>query len=90
MRFETSKRKLQTLTFLDFYEPTLCIMKKWTYPKNSPEFGDTDLDREFLLDLREVKILLDHEKEHKRLILIIFNIELHLKIKFIKHYENLK
>jgi len=66
MRFETSKRKLQQLTFLDFYEPTLCIMSKWTYPKNSPEFGDTDLDREFLLDLRDVRILLDKEKELKQ------------------------
>lgn len=68
MRFETSKRKLQQLTFLDFYEPTLCIMSKWTYPKNSPEFGDTDLDREFLLDLRDVRILLDKEKELKHII----------------------
>lgn len=69
MRFETSKRKLQTLSFLDFYEPTLCIMNKWTYPKNSPEFGDTDLDREFLLDLREIRILLDKEKDHRQYIL---------------------
>lgn len=66
MRFETSKRKLQTLSFLDFYETTLCIMNKWTYPKNSPEFGDTDLDREFLLDLREFRVLLDKEKDHKQ------------------------
>ncbi|XP_050530621.1 acidic fibroblast growth factor intracellular-binding protein isoform X2 [Daktulosphaira vitifoliae] len=66
MRFETSKRKLQNLSFQDFYEPTLCIINKWTYPKNSPEFGDMDLDREFLLDLREVRILLDKEKDHKQ------------------------
>ncbi|XP_050530620.1 acidic fibroblast growth factor intracellular-binding protein isoform X1 [Daktulosphaira vitifoliae] len=68
MRFETSKRKLQNLSFQDFYEPTLCIINKWTYPKNSPEFGDMDLDREFLLDLREVRILLDKEKDHKHVV----------------------
>lgn len=68
MRFETSKRKLQMLTFPDFYEPTLCIMNKWTYPKSSPEFGDTDLDREFLLELREVRVLLDKEKDHKHIV----------------------
>lgn len=79
MRFETSKRKLQMLTFPDFYEPTLCIMNKWTYPKNSPEFGDTDLDREFLLDLREVRILLDKEKDHKQLILFQIHIIFLLK-----------
>jgi len=54
------------LTFPDFYEPTLCIMNRWTYPKSSPEFGDTDLDREFLLELREVRVLLDKEKDHKQ------------------------
>jgi len=43
-------------------------MSKWTYPKNSPEFGETDLDREFLLDLREVRILLDKEKYLKNII----------------------
>lgn len=72
MRFETNKRKLQSLTFPDFYEPTLCIIDKWTYPKSSPEFGDTDLDREFLLELREVRVLLDKEKEHKKLIYFFF------------------
>lgn len=66
MRFETSKRKLQHLTFSDFYHCALEIMAHWTYAEGSPDFDDTDLDREFLLDLRELRLLLDKEKEHKQ------------------------
>nr|CAD7403651.1 unnamed protein product [Timema cristinae] len=68
MRFETSKRKLHYLTFPDFYNCARAMMSGWTYGENSPEFDDTDLDREFLLDLRDVRILLDKEKEHKHLV----------------------
>jgi len=32
----------------------------------SLEYDDTELDREFLLDLRELRVLLDKEKEHKQ------------------------
>lgn len=63
VRFETSKRKLQYLTFPDFYHCASAIMNKWTYRDATPEF---DLDREFLLDLRDVRILLDKEREHKQ------------------------
>lgn len=66
MRFETCKRKLQYLTFPDFYYCSLAIMTHWTYPASSPDYDDTDLDREFLLDLRELRLLLDKEKEHKQ------------------------
>jgi hypothetical protein len=42
-------------------------MASWTYIDNgSPEYDDTELDREFLLDLRELRVLLDKEKEHKQ------------------------
>ncbi|PSN54647.1 Acidic fibroblast growth factor intracellular-binding protein [Blattella germanica] len=69
MKFETSKRKLQYLTFPDFYHCAQSIMHSWTYVDNgSPEYDDTELDREFLLDLRELRILLDKEKEHKHLV----------------------
>lgn len=66
MRFETSKRKLQYLTFPDLYSCALGIMTHWTYAESSPDYDDTDLDREFLLDLRELRLLLDKEKEHKQ------------------------
>ncbi|KAL0281261.1 UNVERIFIED_CONTAM: hypothetical protein PYX00_002297 [Menopon gallinae] len=65
VRFETSKRKLQYLTFSDFYHCATAIMNKWMYRDASPEF---DLDREFLLDLRDVRVLLDKEREHKHLV----------------------
>jgi hypothetical protein len=67
IKFETSKKKLQYLTFPDFYHCAQSIMASWTYMDNgSPEHDDTELDREFLLDLRELRILLDKEKEHKQ------------------------
>ncbi|XP_066999977.1 acidic fibroblast growth factor intracellular-binding protein [Anabrus simplex] len=68
MRFETSKRKLQYLSFRDFHHCTQSIMLHWTYGESSPEYSETELDREFLLDLRELRILLDKEKEHKHLV----------------------
>uniref|UniRef100_A0A1B6GUG9 Acidic fibroblast growth factor intracellular-binding protein n=2 Tax=Proconiini TaxID=565685 RepID=A0A1B6GUG9_9HEMI len=70
MRFETGKRKLQYLSFPDFYYCATSIMTHWTYAESSPDFDDTDLDREFLLDLRELRVLLDKEKEHKHLVCI--------------------
>lgn len=42
------------------------IMASWTYSCTGPEYYDTEMDREFLLELRELRILLDKEKEHKQ------------------------
>lgn len=67
-KFETSKRKLQYLTFSDFYHCALVIMGSWTYSENSPEYDNQDFDREFLHDLQHLKLLLDKEKEHKQLV----------------------
>lgn len=66
LRLETGKKKLQYLTFDDFYECALGIMHHWTYPTGSSDHDDMDLDREFLLDLRESRALLDKEKEFKQ------------------------
>lgn len=30
------------------------------------EYDDTEMDKEFLLELRELKVLLDREKDHKQ------------------------
>lgn len=46
-------------------------MSGWTYCCTGQEFYATEMDREFLLDLRECKILLDKEKEHKQYIFIL-------------------
>jgi hypothetical protein len=41
-------------------------MGSWTYSCTGPEYYETEMDREFLLELRELRILLDKEKEHKQ------------------------
>jgi len=41
------------------------MMVSWTY-REAPDWDDTDLDREFLLDIRECRVLLEKEKEHKQ------------------------
>lgn len=68
LRFETSKRKLQYLQFGDFFECAQAIMTFWTYTyqHSGPEYYDTEMDKEFLLDLRELRCLLDKEKEIKQ------------------------
>lgn len=72
LRFETTKRKLQYLNFSDFYECSQAIMTFWTYTyqHSGPEYYDTEMDKEFLLDLRELRCLLDKEKEIKHLVSI--------------------
>ncbi|KAK7869135.1 hypothetical protein R5R35_006599 [Gryllus longicercus] len=68
MRFETGKRKLQYLTFSDFHHCAQSIMVQWTYGESNPDYNETELDREFLLELRDVRILIDKDKEHKHLV----------------------
>lgn len=66
MRFETGKRKLQYLTFPDFCHCAQAMMSTWTYKDSQQDYDDTDLDREFMLDIRDFRVLLDKEKEHKQ------------------------
>uniref|UniRef100_A0A0K8TJS3 Acidic fibroblast growth factor intracellular-binding protein n=1 Tax=Lygus hesperus TaxID=30085 RepID=A0A0K8TJS3_LYGHE len=68
LRFETNKRKLLYLTFNDFYECASSIMHHWTYPSGTWDHDDIDLDREFLLELREIRSIMDKEKELKHLV----------------------
>jgi len=76
-RFETNKRKLQYLTFSDFYHCAHSMMELWStisHPHGHSQMEDMeietdlDVDRGFLADLRDVRILLDKEKEHKNLV----------------------
>lgn len=72
LRFETTKRKLQYLSFTDFFESAQALMNFWTYSyahAAHPDYYDTEMDKEFLLDLRELKCLLDKEKEIKHFVL---------------------
>ena len=41
-------------------------MSSWTYRYTGSEYFDTDLDREFLLELPECRVLLENEKHHKQ------------------------
>lgn len=66
LRFETSKRRLQYLSFGALKKCADAIMTSWTYNSSGPEYYETEMDREFLLDLRELRILLEKEKEHKQ------------------------
>ncbi|KAJ8680329.1 hypothetical protein QAD02_016116 [Eretmocerus hayati] len=70
LRFEMNKRKLQFLTFPDLLHCANSMMASWTYRLSGSEYFDTDLDREFLLELPECRILLDNDKHHKHLVCI--------------------
>ncbi|XP_046746937.1 acidic fibroblast growth factor intracellular-binding protein [Diprion similis] len=70
MRFEMNKKKLQYLTFPDLFHCANTMMALWTYRYTGSEYFDTDLDREFLLDLPECRVLLENEKHHKHLVCI--------------------
>lgn len=66
MRFELCKRRLHYLTFQDLRKCTESIMEQWTYKITGPEYYDTEMDKEFLLELRELKALMEKEREHKQ------------------------
>ncbi|GLV37045.1 hypothetical protein CBL_02123 [Carabus blaptoides fortunei] len=71
LRFETNKRRLQHLHFATLKKCADAIMTSWTYAAASgQEYYETEMDREFLLDLRELRILVDKEKEHKHLVCV--------------------
>lgn len=65
LRFETSKRKLQNLSFPALKSCAEQVMNEWTYTSSGPDYFDTEMDKEFLLDLRDLRVLIDKEKEHK-------------------------
>jgi hypothetical protein len=65
-RFEVSKKKLQYLTFMDFHECAKAIMNFWTYVYQHSQEIEEEFDKEFLLDLRELRCLFDKEREIKQ------------------------
>ncbi|XP_037092414.1 acidic fibroblast growth factor intracellular-binding protein-like isoform X2 [Pollicipes pollicipes] len=58
VRFETHKRKLAHLTFNDFFVCADALLRHWADE-------ECELDKEFFQDLREIKAMLDREKEAK-------------------------
>lgn len=72
-RFETGKKKLQYLTFQDFAFCAGQLINNWTVGAvdNMMEDMDVDLDKEFLQDLKDLKILItdkDLLDQHKSLV----------------------
>ncbi|CAG5124637.1 unnamed protein product [Candidula unifasciata] len=73
-RFETGKKKLNYLSFEDFAACANYMISHWSYSSEEcqhHEDMDVDMDRDFLLDLREVKVLMEREyaEEHRGLML---------------------
>lgn len=68
IRFETSKKKLQSMTFPAWKKCCEVIMDHWTYKLVNTECYDIEMDKEFLIELRDLKILLEREKDHKQLV----------------------
>ncbi|MEQ2226910.1 hypothetical protein ILYODFUR_032263, partial [Ilyodon furcidens] len=72
-RFETGKKKLQYLTFQDFAFCAGQLINNWTVGAfdNMVEDMDVDLDKEFLQELKELKVLItdkDLLDQHKSLV----------------------
>ncbi|KAK6477698.1 acidic fibroblast growth factor intracellular-binding protein isoform X1 [Huso huso] len=72
-RFETGKKKLQYLTFEDFAFCAEQLIQNWTLGAvdSMVEDMDVDLDKEFLQDLKDLKVLItdkDMMDQHKSLV----------------------
>lgn len=65
-RFELSKKKLAHLSFQSLYECANTIIKFWTYSYQHSGDLEEEFDREFLLDLRELRLFIDIEREVKQ------------------------
>lgn len=75
-RFETGKKRLSHLTFEDFMFCAEHMIVNWSYSAaecDNHEDMDVDLDRMFLQDLRDLKILTEKEylDEHKNYLMNI-------------------
>ncbi|XP_059173351.1 acidic fibroblast growth factor intracellular-binding protein-like [Physella acuta] len=73
-RFETGKKKLSYLSFEDFAVCANYMISNWSYSSEecqNHEDMDVDMDRDFLLDLREFKVLMEREyaEEHRSLMI---------------------
>lgn len=73
-RFETTKKKLSHLTFDDFVHCAEQMITNWSYSSvecKGHQDMDVDLDREFLQNLRDLKLFLEKDviDEHRNLVL---------------------
>ena len=74
-QFEISKRKLNYLSLEDFVYCANQMIKNWSTVSNS-DSADSDLNKDFLMNLKDLKILTEKElmDDHKKLVLAaLFN-----------------
>jgi len=65
-RLELTKKKLAYLTFDQVKQVILMLVNEWG---DKDEAQEPTLDKEFLASLKDIKILLDREKEHKNAVI---------------------
>ncbi|CAG9861639.1 unnamed protein product [Phyllotreta striolata] len=70
MRFETSKKRVQRMSFNNFRICCEAMIENWTYNLTGTEYNDLEMDREFLFELRDLKVLMEKDREHKHLLLV--------------------
>lgn len=72
-RFETNKKKLQYLQFSDFLHCSSEMMTNWSCTNTDCKYEEAlmEMDREFLQDLRDLKVLLERDlmEDHRMLVL---------------------
>lgn len=66
VRFETSKRKLNHMTFACYRRCAQVIMDQWTNKMTGMDCFDTEIDKDFFQELREIKLVGEKEREHKQ------------------------
>lgn len=62
-RFETCKKKLAPLSFEDFAVVSRSMMKEWSTGVDVDEDGEPTFDRDLFNSLRDVRVLVDKEKD---------------------------
>ena len=65
-RLELTKKKLAYLTFDQVKQVILMLVNEWG---DKDEAQEPTLDKEFLASLKDIKVLLDREKEHKNAVI---------------------
>ncbi|XP_065343228.1 acidic fibroblast growth factor intracellular-binding protein isoform X1 [Cloeon dipterum] len=88
LRFDCTKRKLQYLSFQDLSHCAHAIMANWTCKEQGPEQDDTEFDREFLLDLKDLRVMLDKDREHKHFSLVCTKVKPQMLEKVFQDVEN--
>ena len=67
-QFEISKKKLNYLTLDDFLYCASQMIKNWTSSQTQNANDESDFSRDFLINLKDLKILIEKEfiEDHKK------------------------